>query len=298
MKFSLALAALSLANVALALPTKRRGVSDAHMLNFALNLEHLQGDFFKQAFSQFPQATFLDAGEPEWVYRRLAQMNDHDTTHATFLSTALTTAGVEAVARCEFTFSFDDPHSVIKQAAILKTITTAAYNGAVRVIDNRDYAAVVASMMAVEARQISWINSAALQSSPWDTAFQTALAPRQAFSMMRSYIKTCPAGNDALLGGLKQFPSLTLADVHPGKMTSVSFSAPDAPKRQLFAAFISGAASPLFVPLEEENTRFKVPEKVAGGFVFCVITSDGGRADDETTVAGPVLLEMPFSADV
>ncbi|KAF7315950.1 hypothetical protein MIND_00111800 [Mycena indigotica] len=295
MKTFAAITTLSFVNIALSLPTKR-GVSDTHILNFALNLEYLQVDFYKQAVAQFPQTAFRDAGEPDWVYGRLQQMHDHDSTHAMFLSTALKTAGVSAVSPCDFIFSFTDARSVIEQATTLKSITTAAYNGALRLLNNRDYASIAASMMAVEARHDSWLNGAVLQRSAWTTAFEASLGPSQAFSALLSYIKSCPASNSPLLPGLNRFPALSLSNIYPGQTATVSFSVPNAPNRQLFAAFISGAGKPTFVPLEENNTRVKVPDNLFGR-VFCVITSDGGRADDEVTVAGPSLVELQFNAN-
>ncbi|KAF7305753.1 hypothetical protein HMN09_00728900 [Mycena chlorophos] len=289
MKLALAIASISIANLAVALPTKR---GDVYSLNLALQLEHLQNAFFKQALDQFTESAFVDAGEPQWLHGRLEQMSDHDASHQTFLSTALKTAGAPAMASCEFAFSFTDPRSVVDQAVVLKQFSVAATNGLVRVLDNRDYAAVVSSMMGTEARHSAWLSSAVQQRSPWSTAFETALGPRQSYSMLLSYAKSCPTDNKSL----KPFPTLALNAVQAGQPASVAFTAPDAPDRQLFAAFINGAAAPVFVPLEESNTKVKVPENLFG-FVYVVITSDGGRWDDDVTVAGPILLERSFNAE-
>ncbi|KAF7314822.1 hypothetical protein MKEN_00956600 [Mycena kentingensis (nom. inval.)] len=283
------------ASLACAAPTKRR-VSDTHILNFALAFEHLQTDFFTQALARFSESDFAASGQPAWVRGRLQQMHGHDSTHVTFLTTALKTAGASAIERCEFSFSFSDPSTFLDHAAAMKTVTAAALNGAIRLVDNRDYATVVSSMTAVQARHASWINAVARHGSPWTTAFEPTLGPSQAFSMLAPFIKSCPSSTAAILPGLQQYPTLTLGAVRPGQPVSVSFSAPDAPKRQLFAAFVSGLAQPVFVPLEEGNTQFVAPKDVFG-YNFVMITSDGGVADDRSTVAGPVLMELPFNAE-
>ncbi|KAF7357946.1 Protein rds1 [Mycena venus] len=295
MKYSIAVAVLvtlSIAKVAKALPT-RRGVSDTQVLNFALTLEHLESAFYQQGLSKFPQSAFVAAGYPDWVYERFQQIRDHEDTHETFISTALTTAGTQAVAPCEYNFPFTDVHSFIDLSAVLETVGTAAYTGGAQLISNKDYVTVAASILSVEARHTAWINSAVKRNNAWDTAFQTALTPNQIYSLGTAFIKSCPASNTALLPALTSYPALTVTDARPGKTAIVAFTAPKA-STQLFAAFISGVGAPVFAPIEDGN-KVVIPSDLYG-FVFCVITKDGGVVDDSTTVAGPAILNFAYDS--
>ena len=43
------------------------------------------------------------------------------------------------------------------------------------------------------------------------------------------------------------------------------------------------------------SNEVEVPKGLLG-FVFVVLTSDGGRVSDETTLAGPAILQFPFDS--
>ncbi|KAJ7122006.1 ferritin-like domain-containing protein [Mycena crocata] len=275
---------LSLSKFTEALPTKQQ-VSDPQVLNFALTLEHLESAFYKQALARFSQADFLAAGHPDWTRGRYQQISDHEEIHVKFLSTALTTAGAQAVSPCEYNFPITDIHSFVDLSTILEGVGAAAYTGGAQLIASKNYLTVAGSILAVEARHAAWIDSAVKQSSAWDTAFQSDLTPSQVYGLAVPFVKSCPTSNTAALPSLTAYPILTVTDAHPGSTATLGFSASKATS-QLFAAFISGVGAPTFVV---------VPSNLIG-FVFCVITNDGGMADDSTTVAGPTILNFAFDS--
>ncbi|KAJ7910940.1 hypothetical protein B0H13DRAFT_591936 [Mycena leptocephala] len=90
-----------------------------------------------------------------------------------------------------------------------------------------------------------------------------------------------------------RLPALTVTDAQPGKAAILDFTAPTA-STKLFAAFISGLGASVFVPIENSN-KVAIPSNLFR-FVFCVITKDGGIADDSTTVAGPAILNLAFDS--
>ncbi|KAJ7031017.1 ferritin-like domain-containing protein [Mycena alexandri] len=298
MKYSLAFTflALSLAKITDALPTIHPGKRDvpsvAQILNVALLAEHLESAFYQRALKRFPQSDFAAAGFPDWARGRFQQISEHEETHATFLSTALTTAGAQAVAPCEYNFDFTDVQSFIHLSAVLEAVGTASYIGGVQFVENQDYITIAGSILAVEARHAAWINSAMKHDNAWGTAFDAALTPNQVYTIAAPLIRSCPSSNADALPALTVYPTLTLNDASPGKIATVAFTAP-ATSTQLFVAFVSSVATPVFVPLHGNTVL--VPDNLFG-FVFCMITKDGGLADDSTTIAGPAILDFSYDS--
>ncbi|KAJ7141179.1 ferritin-like domain-containing protein [Mycena epipterygia] len=297
MKYSIiapVLAVFFFAHISTALPAKR-DVTDPQVLNFALTLEHLEATFYKQGLDKFSDADFIKAGYPEFVRGRFQQINDHERTHVTFLTTALQAAGAKAVEACEYDFPITDVPSFVKVAGVLEAVGTAAYTGGAQLISNKDYLTAAASILAVEARHEAWINSAVKQSSAWDTAFQTPLLPNAVYSLAAPFIKSCPAGNAESLPALTAYPTLSFADDHArvGHTATLNFAAPKS-SSALFVAFISGAGAPVFVAIQNGN-QVAIPADLRG-FVFCIVTSDGAKVDDSTTVAGPAILNVEYDS--
>jgi rubrerythrin len=72
---------------------------DVTVLNYALTLEHLEHNFYKEALQRFDQKAFLDAGLPAFARGRFEQIAAHEATHVQFLSTAL---GDKATQACTY----------------------------------------------------------------------------------------------------------------------------------------------------------------------------------------------------
>ncbi|KAJ7680950.1 ferritin-like domain-containing protein [Mycena polygramma] len=288
-----AVVALALAHVANALPAKR-DITDPQVLNYALTLEHLEAAFYKQYLEQFSDADFIKAGYPGWTRGRFLQIRDHETTHVTFLTTALQAAGASAVAECEYQFPVTSVNSFVDLAGVLELVGTAAYTGGAQFIASKDYLTAAASILAVEARHESWINAAVRHGSAWDSAFQTPLLINPVYSLAAPFIKSCPADNAELLPALTAYPALTFAGprARAGHTASLDFTAPKG-SSALFVAFVSGAGTPVFVPIHDKQVA--IPGDLRG-FVFCFVTSDGKTLDDSTTVAGPAILDVAFDS--
>jgi hypothetical protein len=95
MKFFTSLAgalALSGATIAAALPkhtTYSGVVTDSDVLNYALTLEHLEDKFYRDGLMNFTQKQFADAGFDATFYQNLKEISYDETTHVSFLTTAL-----------------------------------------------------------------------------------------------------------------------------------------------------------------------------------------------------------------
>ncbi|KAJ7028528.1 ferritin-like domain-containing protein [Mycena alexandri] len=289
-----ALLALSSTQRVSALPA-RRAITDPEVLNFALTLEHLEATFYKDSLAKFSEADFSAAGYPDWTRGRFVQIQQHESTHVDFLTTALETAGAPAVQACEYDFPVTDVHSFVNLARVLEEVGTNAYTGGAQLIDNKDYLTAAASILAVEARHEAWISSAVFKASAWDTAFETPLLPNAVYSLAAPFIKSCPAANVNSLPALKPYPALGFADANPraGHTASLTFTAPK-DSSPLFVAFVSGPGAPTFVPIHDGN-QVAIPKDLRG-FVFCFVTNDGTKLDDSTTVAGPAILNVEFDS--
>jgi len=77
---------------------------DTAILTYALILEHLEDNFYRGGLANFTKAQFAMAGFDEVFYNNLVQVSKDETTHVSFLTAALTAAGVEPVAECIYDF--------------------------------------------------------------------------------------------------------------------------------------------------------------------------------------------------
>ncbi|GLB38900.1 putative ferritin-like domain containing protein [Lyophyllum shimeji] len=273
------------------LPSKRDGgISDIQILNFALTLEHLENYFYRTRLEKYDQQAFLDAGYPEWTRGRFEQIAAHEKTHVEFISSAITAAGAKTVEPCEYDFPDDDVHSFIDISFALESVGTSAYNGAAAFFTDKAYLTVAASILGVEARQAAWIDSAVRKASPWNTAFETPLDMNQVFTMASAFIKSCPSSNPPL--SVKAFPKLTVPPTASGARAKLEFE-PSGDHKQVFAAFISGTGT-IFTPVNDKK-EVVVPGGLIG-LVFVVITSEDGKVADDTTVAGPAMVQFLFDS--
>ncbi|KAJ7646657.1 ferritin-like domain-containing protein [Roridomyces roridus] len=298
MKFTIqlasALAAVApLVQLAKAGPVLKRdtNITDPQVLNYALTLEHLEAAFYKEGLSNFSAADFAAAGYPDWIYGRLGQIRDHEATHVQFLTTALQTAGAQAVNACTYNFPVSDIKSFVSLAATLESVGSTAYTGGAAFISNKDYLTAAASILTVEGRHTAWINSAILHGAAWDTAFQTPLGLNAVYTLAAQFITSCPDGNAASLPTLTPYPSLTL-EGKPGSTGTLTFSAQN--NGSLFVAFASGIGAPAFQPIHNDS-KVDIPSDLRG-YVFAFVTSSNGTLDDSTTVAGPAILDVGFDA--
>lgn len=82
----------ALAGSALAGPIKKRtyDVTDAGILNYALTLEHLEDKFYREGLANFTEYDFKKAGFDETFYTNLKEISYDESTHVSFLTSALT----------------------------------------------------------------------------------------------------------------------------------------------------------------------------------------------------------------
>ncbi|KAG1840191.1 ferritin-like domain-containing protein [Suillus subalutaceus] len=282
----------ALPELCVAAPAKRDDSStptDIQILNFALTLEHLENAFYIQGLQKYTQQDFLDADLPTWARGRWDEISQHESTHVSFLESVI---GDQAVQPCTYSFPDTDPMTFVTTSFMLETVGVSAYSGAAQFLSESDYITGSAAILAVEARQSAWINSAVLKANPWNTAFDTPLDLNHVWTLASGVIVSCPSSNMPL--PVKAFPALSFpAGAQPGQTVQVSFNATTT-SEQLYVAFIAGLGA-TFVPLSSQNT-VDIPSTLLG-VVFPVITSSNDTVTDNVTIAGPAFLSFDFNSD-
>ncbi len=124
--------------------------SDIAILNFALTLEYLEAEFYRQA-----KANNVGSGQQD-LTAFIDVVAQHEAAHVAFLRKAL---GSRAVAKPTFDFK-DAVTSQTKFAAtaqVLEDTGVSAYLGQVGNIKSKKILAAAGSILPVEARHASWI---------------------------------------------------------------------------------------------------------------------------------------------
>ncbi len=73
---------------------------DTQILQFALNLEHIESAFYNLGLSQFNDSAFQAAGFAPEIRGRFAQIAEHEATHVQLLESIL---GADAPQPCNYT---------------------------------------------------------------------------------------------------------------------------------------------------------------------------------------------------
>jgi len=283
---------LAVAGFASAVPVQRAAVTDTDIFKIALTLEHLESAFYTKGLGQFNNHAFEKAGFSSFIRGRLNQIAEHEATHVKLLEEKL---GKDAPQPCTYDFPFTDPKSFVALSSALEWGGTSAYLGAIGLLSNPEDVTLAGSILATEARQAAWVNSAALHSFPWDGSFNTPLTAKEVFGVVHGLIKSCPSTNPTLVAGPGGFPSdLTLGkNAKPGHSVSVTFTPPKGSEsKQFYLALKTGLATHI-VPIH--SNKAKLPSDLQG-IVFSIVVTDPNEATDDNTVAGTAVLSFPFPA--
>lgn len=86
---ALPLLAAGLASAAPVIEKRASGLNDGVILNYALTLEHLEDNFYRQGLSNFTEKDFADAGYDSTFYNNIKKVSSDETAHVDFLTKAL-----------------------------------------------------------------------------------------------------------------------------------------------------------------------------------------------------------------
>ena len=130
--------------------TKRSKANDVKILNFALTLEFLEAEFYKQAVANQAYGNSADL-------KRFAEVvADHEADHVKFLRGAL---GAKAIKKPKFDFAdtVTDQAKFAATAQVLEDTGVSAYLGQVKNISQAAILSAAGTITTVEARHASWI---------------------------------------------------------------------------------------------------------------------------------------------
>ncbi|KAL8953479.1 MAG: hypothetical protein Q9222_000683 [Ikaeria aurantiellina] len=311
MKTVLSIAAL--AAVAAAAPAKNSllalrqaapQITDGTILNYALTLEHLEDKFYRDGLANFSASDFTAAGFPASTRDKIREVSFDEMTHVSFLTAALKKANVTPVAECTYSFPVTDVKTFLATASILEGVGVSAYLGAAADIMSKTYLTAAGSILTVESRHSSYIRNS-LGQSPFPSPFDVPLDYNQVYTLAAPFIKSCPSGNPEL--PVKAFPMLMSSPDNPANITSgteITLLTPGYTVKpadgvsQVYAAFITvtGQVFTEATPVDG-GYSLTVPEAPEGtaplaGQSYVVLTGCNTTVTDETTAAGPAVLEL------
>ena len=146
------------------------GLGDAAILQFAYQLELLEGNFYAiGADSGLFRSTFLD---------QIAVISDHEFAHADAIAKTLGQLGADVPAEPDFTFPDDataDAATFLGYAATLEPVGIGAYQGAAPALKSKDILAAAISIHNAECQHRCAIAIMNLLVPPNDRAFEEAL---------------------------------------------------------------------------------------------------------------------------
>ena len=210
MRLSHTLCASLGASLAFASPIDKRvstpKVDDGIILNYALTLEYLERAFYRGALEKFSEADFATAGFPQPFYSNLKTIYADEQVHVSFLSGALTAAGITPTVELQYKFPYTNVKEFLTLSSVLEGVGVSAYLGAAASIANPDYLTAAGSILTVEARHTAYVRSE-LGKSPFPNPFDTPLDFNEVFSLAASFIT---GGSSPVTLPFEAFPTLTL----------------------------------------------------------------------------------------
>lgn len=268
----------------------------ADILNYALTLEHLEDTFYREGLAKYSEQDFVNAGFDATFYANLKKVSSDEADHVKFLTGGLTAAGATPVAECTYDFGYTDVNSFLATASILEGVGVSAYLGAAADIMSKTYLTAAGSILTVEARHSAYLRSK-LGKSPYPQAFDTPLTYDEVYSLASPFITSCPSSNPTL--PVKAFPALSVdpavKEVKTGDTITLltpNYTVKGADGQKIYIAFIA-VTGPTFVEASPVKGGFsvKIPEGFAGQ-TYAVLTGCNESVSDDTTVAGPALIEI------
>ncbi|KAG0277666.1 hypothetical protein BGZ95_005556 [Linnemannia exigua] len=278
-----ALAAVSFTTAAPAAPKPGSNAQTLTVLNYALTLEHLEAEFYKQGLAKFNETNFTDAGFDAKVRDRFVHIGEHESEHVATLTSVIESMKGKPVPICNYSFPMDNLTQFLAVAQALENTGVSAYLGAASGLSG-DLLTAAAAITTVEARHAAYLNELWGQSGlPY--AFDTALGPREIVTIASNFITSCPYKI-----GVNPFTQLTASLPATGSNSTkvmTSFEGNGNMTDSTFCQFLFGnnvTVSP--------RSECALPAN-ANGYIFVLVTKDKtpiSLAQDSNVLAGPALL--------
>jgi rubrerythrin len=152
--------------------------TDVNVLNFALTLERLEADFYKQG---------ARLGLSAEAAKLVKKFGDQEAQHVEALTKAIEGLGAKPDAPSRFTFPAGDERSYLSLAETLEEGGVSAYNGAAPRINSKEILAAAGSIVQVEARHAALIRKLNGQAASM-SSFDVALGQDETLDSVKSFI--------------------------------------------------------------------------------------------------------------
>ena len=174
--------------------------SDLEILNFALTLEKLEATFYEEALAtsggMFDEhdiersdaaKVFAEPSLRFSTFQFFEVIRDHERAHVDALTAAIEEGGGTPVSGLEFEFPYETVEEFVDLARVFEDTGAAAYTGAAPMIQNDEYLAAAASILAVEARHASYLRVLNVM-IPFPDAFQPAMTMEEVVEAVEPFI--------------------------------------------------------------------------------------------------------------
>ena len=160
--------------------TEMFGKGDLGILGYALTLEYLETDFYKQA---------AKSGKLSGKVLAVAkQFGSEEAQHIQALEGAIKKAGGKLPAKPKGKFPLKDQKSILKLAATVENVGAAAYLGQAGLIKDKEVLAAALAIHAVEARHAAALNSVIGEDITPDGAFAVPMDAAAVLKAVKPYI--------------------------------------------------------------------------------------------------------------
>jgi rubrerythrin len=156
------------------------GTGDVGIAKYALTLEYLEADFYKQAAeSGMLKGQALELGK---------QFGQHEQEHVEALEAMLKKLGEKLPAKPTGKFPLDSQDAILNLAATVENLGAAAYLGQADKIKDPEILAAALSIHSVEARHASALNQALGKPATPDGAFSKPASMDEVLKQVKPYI--------------------------------------------------------------------------------------------------------------
>ncbi len=179
---------------------KNGGVTDVEILNYALTLERLEYEFYRQHLRRFNERQIEGAAIFEGfgrkvrgqIYENLVRIRNHERTHVQTLIAVIKKLGGRPVPACEYDFGVESVAEFVATAQVLEDTGVMAYDGAIAYIDRPGLQTAGATIATVEARHAAYLRLLNGE-VPFPEPFDDPKAPRQVCELVhKTFITECP----------------------------------------------------------------------------------------------------------
>jgi len=174
------------------------GPSNVDVLNYALTLEHLENEFYKQGRQDFDDQDLRtaetncnrNAALNESLPTRIEAIGAHEQAHVDQITAVIEELGGDPVEAACYDFGYETAGEFLGIAQVLENTGVSAYTGALQFFDNDELATAGATIATVEARHASFLNTVN-QDDPFPNAFDEAKSMEEIKQAASQFIVEC-----------------------------------------------------------------------------------------------------------